>query len=132
VSRASRLRIAGKMPRDTNDAAMVSYCDVQGGWTGVGNIDAAPCFAKPGFWNLVVTLEDVSDDYWIAGDYCLRSQAGRWHIGSQSWVLDVMTSPCIDAGNPDSVWIAELPPNGERINMGAYGDTPQASMSFSR
>jgi len=58
--------------------------------------------------------------------------AGRWHTGSQSWVLDMLTSPCIDAGNPDSDFTAELPPNGDRINMGAYGDTTQASMSFNR
>jgi hypothetical protein len=109
-----------------------SYCDVQGGWPGQGNIDAVPCFAEPGFWNLSLTLDDVSDDFWTSGDYHLRSQAGRWLAGSQTWVQDILTSPCIDAGNPDSDWTAELPPNGERINIGAYGGTSQASMSFSR
>jgi parallel beta-helix repeat protein len=115
-----------------NNAATVTYSDVQGGWQGEGNIDAAPCFAETGFWNLGGTLDDVSDDFWIPGDYHLRSQAGRWHTGSRSWVLDVLTSPCIDAGNPDSDFSAELQPNGNRINMGAYGGTSQASMSFSR
>jgi len=115
-----------------SDADTVSYSDVQGGWPGQGNIDAAPCFAEPGFWNLGGTLDDVSDDFWVTGDYHLRSQAGRWHAGSQSWLLDMFTSPCIDTGNPDSDWTAELPPNGDRINMGAYAGTPQASMSFSR
>ena len=114
------------------NAATVSYCDVQGGWPGQGNIDAVPCFAEPGFWNLNGTLDDVSDDFWVMGDYHLRSQAGRWHAGSQSWLLDMLTSPCIDTGNPDSDFRAELPPNGDRINMGAYGGTPQASMSLSR
>ena len=115
-----------------NDTATVSYCDIQAGWPGQGNIDAAPCFAEPGFWNLNGTLDDVSDDYWVTGDYHLRSQAGRWDAGSQTWLLDVLTSPCIDTGNPDSDFSGELPPNGGRINMGAYGGTPQASMSFSR
>ena len=115
-----------------NDADMVTYSDVQGGWPGQGNIDAAPCFAEPGFWNLNGTLDDVSDDYWVPGDYHLRSQAGRCDATSQNWLLDVFTSPCIDAGNPDSDFSAELPPNGDCINMGAYGGTPQASMSFSR
>ena len=115
-----------------NDAATTTYSDVQDGWQGQGNIDAAPCFAEPGFWNLNGTLDDVSDDFWVPGDYHLRSQAGRWHAGSQSWLQDVLTSPCIDAGNPVSDFSAELPPNGERINMGAYGGTPQAGMSFSR
>jgi len=115
-----------------SNAETITYTDIQGGWPGQGNIDAAPCFAEPGFWNLNGTLDDVSDDYWVSGDYHLRSQAGRWHAGSQSWLLDVLTSPCIDTGNPDSDFSGELPPNGDRINMGAYGGTPQAGMSFSR
>ena len=114
------------------NSATVSYCDVKAGWPGQGNIDAIPCFAEPGFWNLNGTLDDVSDDFWVAGDYHLRSQAARWHADSGSWVQDMLSSPCIDAGSPDSDWTAELPPNGERINMGAYGGTPQASMSVSR
>ncbi|MGB2862217.1 MAG: right-handed parallel beta-helix repeat-containing protein, partial [Sedimentisphaerales bacterium] len=107
-----------------NDADTITYTDIQGGWQGQGNIDAAPCFAEPGFWNLNGTLDDVSDDYWVPGDYHLRSQAGRWHADSRTWLLDVLTSPCIDTGNPDSDYSAELPPNGDRINMGAYGGTP--------
>ncbi|NLH16695.1 MAG: hypothetical protein GX455_08955, partial [Phycisphaerae bacterium] len=43
---------------------------------------------------------------------------------------DTVTSPCIDAGDPVSDWKGELWPNGARINMGAYGNTPQASMSL--
>jgi len=115
-----------------NGAGAVSYCDVQGGWPGQGNIDAAPCFAEPGFWNLNGTPDDMTDDYWVPGDYHLRSQAGRWHAGGQGWLLDMLTSPCIDTGNPDSDFSAESPPNGDRINIGAYGGTPQASMSFGR
>jgi hypothetical protein len=40
-----------------------------------------------------------------------------------------VTSVCIDAGYPFSPLGYEPPPNGNRINMGAYGGTPQASMS---
>jgi hypothetical protein len=47
------------------------------------------------------------------------------------WVTDEFTSPCIDAGNPNSDWTGELWPHGRRINMGAYGGRPQASMSLS-
>jgi len=45
------------------------------------------------------------------------------------WISDESTSPCIDAGDPSSDWTAEPWPNGERINMGAYGGTNQASKS---
>ena len=113
-----------------SNLATVTYTNVQGDWPGEGNIDAEPCFVETGFWDLNGTLEDVNDDFWVQGDYHLCSQAGRWDPNSQTWVLDVVTSPCIDAGNPDSDWTAELLPNGGRINMGAYGDTPKASMSL--
>ncbi|MBN2020367.1 MAG: right-handed parallel beta-helix repeat-containing protein [Sedimentisphaerales bacterium] len=43
------------------------------------------------------------------------------------WIKDNTSSPCIDAGSPDSVWSSEPWPNGKRINMGAYGGTPKAS-----
>jgi len=79
-----------------------------------GNINVNPCFADP-------------DNR----DYHLKSQAGRWDPQSQSWIQDEVNSPCIDAGDPDSDWTAEPSPNGERINMGAYGGTPEASLSFS-
>lgn len=93
---------------------IVSYSNIQGGWTGTGNTDTDPLFANPG-----------------NGDYHLKSQAGRWNPNSQSWVTDAVTSLCIDAGDPNSDWTVELWPHGKRINMGAYGGTPQASMSLS-
>jgi hypothetical protein len=46
----------------------------------------------------------------VVGDYHLRS-----------W------SPCIDAGDPASSFSNEPQPNGGRIDMGAYGNTPEAT-----
>ena len=103
----------------------ITYSNVVGGQTGFsveggtlnwgeGNIDADPCFADP------------END-----DYHLKSEAGRWEPDSQSWVQDKVASPCIDCGDPDSDWRPELWPHGTRMNMGAYGGTPQASMSLS-
>ncbi len=63
------------------------------------------------------------------GDYHLKSQAGRWDPTIESWVIDEVSSPCIDAGDPESSVGLEYFPNGGRINMGAYGGTPQASLS---
>ena len=95
---------------------IVSYCDVKGGWYGMGshNININPLFVDS-----------------IKGDYHLKSAAGRWKTGSQSWVKDDLTSPCIDAGDPNSDWSQELCPHGKRINVGAYGGTSEASMSLS-
>jgi len=94
-------------------------------------IIADPCFADPGYWDPNGTLEDVNDDFFVDGDYHLKSQAGRWDPNSQAWLLDDVNSPAIDAGDPNSDWTSELWPHGKRINMGAFGGTPQASMSLS-
>lgn len=64
------------------------------------------------------------------GDCHLKSQAGRWDPQMQSWIQDDVTSPCIDAGDPNSDWSAELSHHGERINLGVYGGTSHASKSF--
>jgi predicted outer membrane repeat protein len=97
---------------------------------GAGNIDDDPCFAALGYWDANGTSEDPNDDFWVEGDYHLKSQAGRWDIKTQSWVKDDVTSPCIDAGDPASPIDLEPFPNGGRINMGAYGGTGEASKSY--
>ena len=111
---------------DRGSHAEVYYSNVEGGQSsasvsthstltwGVGNINSDPQFANIG-----------------SGDFHLKSTAGRWNPASQSWVQDVVNSPCIDKGDPNSDWTAELWPHGKRINMGAYGGTAEASMSSS-
>ena len=102
------LRLSGK------GAAVVSYCCTPILRDGVGNITDDPLF--------------VDAD---TGDFHLKSQVGRWDGNNGRWVVDDMTSPCIDAGDPDSDWKGEFWPHGGRINMGVYGGTSQASMSLS-
>jgi hypothetical protein len=90
----------------------IQYNDIQGAWPGVGNVDVDPRFADPS-----------------EGDYHLKSTAGRWDPATRSWVKDDVSSPCIDAGDPSADVGDEPQPNGQRINMGAYGGTGQASKS---
>ncbi|MHC4460887.1 MAG: dockerin type I domain-containing protein [Planctomycetota bacterium] len=170
--------------------AITSYSCVQGGSSDQGCISFNPCFVVPGYWDANGTVDDANDDFWVDGDYRLKSRAGRWdplicteldstcdgffnlldfaefarfwHEEGESipadldnsgvvdssdlallldnyltsylpgaWVFDLVTSPCIDAGDPNSDWLAELWPHDKRINMGAYGGTNQASMSLS-
>jgi len=120
----------------------ISYSDIQGGAAGVfigsvctlnwkaGNIDVDPCFAEPGYWDPNGTPEDANDDFWVGGNYHLKSQASRWNPDSKNWVQDEVTSPCIDAGDPHSPIGLEPFPNGGIINMGAYGGTAEASKSY--
>ncbi|MCK4872286.1 MAG: right-handed parallel beta-helix repeat-containing protein [Phycisphaerales bacterium] len=63
---------------DGGDAEL-SYCDVQGGWAGVGNIDADPLFADP-------DGPDDDPDTWQDNDYRLGPG-----------------SPCIDAADNAAV-----------------------------
>lgn len=117
-----------------NEAVSITYSDVQGGWPGEGNIDADPLFAAPGHWVGAAdprTVVDPSYAYpvWVDGDYHLKSWAGRWDPQAKSWVRDDVTSPCIDAGDPNTPVGDEPAPNGGRINMGVYGGTVEASES---
>lgn len=112
----------------------ISYCDVQDGLEGItgdgtvnwgpGNIDTDPCFVRLGYWEYEPQLFTL-----VEGDYHLLSERGRYWPQHGVWVLDEVTSPCIDGGNPTIDPSNEPMPNGARINMGAYGNTAYASMS---
>ncbi|MCX5643888.1 MAG: DUF362 domain-containing protein [Phycisphaerae bacterium] len=93
------------------DAPTVTYSDVEGGQSGVGNIDADPNFVVPGRWadstdpNKPVAARDTKAT-WIGGDYHLK--AG---------------SPCIDAGDPalSSQWVL-FDMDGQQRPIGAHPD----------
>lgn len=119
----------GNSPSQISGDAIVSYSNIQGSWPGECNLDVDPLFARPGHLKYGVTVNSISDDLWVDGDYHLRSQAGRWDSYNNAWKIDTVTSPCIDAGAPTSPIGLEPFPNGGMINMGAYGGTVEASMS---
>jgi hypothetical protein len=73
---------------------------------GIGNINEDPLFVDP-------------DN----GDFHLDSEVGYWT--EDGFVEGTDCSPCIDAGDPD--FLSEI--EGNRVNMGAYGNTEQASWS---
>jgi len=108
----------------------VTYSNIQGEWPGEHNISTDPCFAAIGYWDPNGTPEDGNDDFWVDGDYHLKSQAGRWNGNGKSWVQDDATSPCIDAGDMSSPIANEPLANGGVINMGAYGGTAEASKTY--
>jgi parallel beta-helix repeat protein len=114
-----------------NSTIAIAYSDVQGGCLGEGNINIDPCFADPGYWEDPCNTPTYPwDDVLIGGDYHLKSQAGRWDVNEGGWTKDDVTSPCIDAGDPNSPIGFETFPNGGIINMGAFGGTAEASKSY--
>jgi hypothetical protein len=107
----------------------ITYSDIEGGWPGLGILNANPGFADPGYWYDAGTPAVAEDDLWIMGDYHLASREGRLEPSSGVWTADMVGSPCIDAGGPASIWDREPAPHGWRVNIGAYGGTEQASKS---
>jgi len=72
---------------------------------------------------------------WLDDRFHLQSTAGS-HTGlpftassQASFVTNSATSACVDAGRPSSGYAQELAPDGGRINMGAFGNTADASLS---
>jgi hypothetical protein len=90
-----------------------------------------PQFAVNGYWDPNGTDTDETDDFWVDGDYHIKSEAGRWDPDLRSWVQDQLTSPCIDAADPNWTLVGELWPHGNHVNIGAYGNTAEASFSLS-
>jgi hypothetical protein len=95
--------------------ARVTYSDVQGGWTGTGNIDVDPQFVSPGSRSI--------EGEWIDGDYHLASWSSCIDAGDDGSlppdVLDLdgngdTTEPLpLDLGNQPRI-------QGRAVDMGAY------------
>jgi len=113
--------LMGTTPADIYDP----HTRVSGEW-----LMTDPLFADDGYWDPNGTPDNPNDDFWVNGDYHLKSQAGRWNPNAGTWVQDDVTSPCIDAGDPNSSIGEEPFPNGGRINIGVYGGTAEASKSY--
>ena len=122
---------------------LVEYSDIQGGWSGNGNIDCDPCFARAGYWgdandpNIVAEANDPNA-IWVGGDYHLKSFGWRWVPQVNDWRWDEVTSRCVDGGNPGSALAEEplsvpLDPDNVwgcniRVNIGFYAGTAEASL----
>ena len=87
-------------------------------------------------WQALLSPQDehsLSVDPAFVGPGCvdlhLKSQTGTWSVPLQAWVTNDVDSPCIDTADPSAPYSMEPMPNGGHRNMGAYGNTPQASRS---
>jgi len=111
----------------TDTVLTIHHCDLAGGAADIYH-PSAPFALGDGV---------ISDDPLFAdpagGDYHVKSRFGRWdpsaNAGTGAWIADDFTSPCIDAGDPGSDFSSEPMPNFARVNIGAYGNTVEASRS---
>jgi len=90
----------------SGSSPVVTYSDIKDDWSGDGNIDADPCFAEAGYWAdandpNVITEPNDPNAVWIDGDYHL-----------------LPTSPCIDAGDNDTV-------PADSVDINSDGDTTE-------
>jgi parallel beta-helix repeat protein len=91
---------------DDSSSPTLTYCNIQGGWEGEGNIDIDPLFRDP-----------------ENGDFHLMSTACG----------DPNDSPCIDAGHPDildSLLDCSWGLGGLRSDMGAYAGGDSVTVSI--
>lgn len=65
----------------------------------------------------------------LALDAHLCSPAGMFDNAGNLVTTETRYSNAIDAGDPESDFANEPDPNGARVNLGAYGNTPHASMT---
>lgn len=60
-------------------------------------------------------------------DFRLKTNHGRYESSLDQWVNDETTSPCVSTGDPTVEFGLEPQVSGDRINMGAFGNTLYAS-----
>jgi len=106
--------------------ATVVNCIIWGNGEDLGGVEARHCCiqdANEGEGNISTYPHFVDQ---AGGDFYLKSKFGRWNPAVGKCVRDEVTSPCAGAGDPASRFPR---PDGERVNVGAYGNTEQASRS---
>jgi parallel beta-helix repeat protein len=112
------------------DGATLGYwggtiCTNLAAWKTTTGLDTNSLSANPLFVDPNGADDTLGGFYGVDDDFHLSSTAGSYHDGF--WFADATNSPCIDAGDPSVVFTNEPYYNGLRVNLGAYGNTAEAS-----
>ena len=94
-------------------------------WKTTTGLDTNSLSANPLFVDPNGADDILGGFYGLDDDFHLASTAGSYHAGF--WFADATNSPCIDAGDPSIVFTNEPYYNGLRVNLGAFGNTAEAS-----
>ncbi|MBO4709613.1 MAG: hypothetical protein J5727_07540 [Kiritimatiellae bacterium] len=110
---------------DFADSANSSF-DID--YTLLADISGATCSFVNGASKTGISMV-YGDPLFAAADDChLLSEAGYFDSeGAIHYAESGVCSPAIDAGDPESDYSRESAPNGGCVNLGRYGNTPEAS-----
>ncbi len=99
---------------DIEGTVTLAYCIVENGEyeDGDGCFFADPLFVDTTYYH----LQSIRFGNYVDGYF----DGGYWDLSPQQ-------SPGISAGDPNAPYHREPAPNGQRVNLGAYGNTPVAS-----
>lgn len=117
---------SGALASDWNDLVARN-----GAWVGIHDGDK---WERLAYWQTASGVDTHSvalEPLFVADgiDFHLDSTTGWWNESTGAFESGFANSPCIDAGDPATPYGREQLPNGSRLNLGAYGNTPFASKS---
>ena len=100
-----------------------------------GNTNDVESTCGPGGWTLSTYYAE--NPYFVdpgatPPDLHVESTTGSRRNGTSIWTIDTRCSVAIDKAPASDAFDRELLPNGGRRNLGAYGNTSEASKSCSR
>jgi hypothetical protein len=97
------------------DSSSPRYSCTQDGSGETGSFSNDPCFILPGYWDINGTIDDANDDFWVDGDYHLKSSSSCVDAGNYAWTR----VPCSDLDGGIRLV-------GSQIDMGCYetGSSP--------
>lgn len=110
---------------DDAEVVRIAYCDILGGWSGLGhdNIDVDPQFS--GSTDDNGTPDDPCDDFWVEDDYSISITSGCINYADPDYQYDLLYDP-----NNDIDIAGCVRKNFCRADIGAYESGGTMGMSL--
>ncbi|HUW20042.1 MAG TPA: S8 family serine peptidase [Sedimentisphaerales bacterium] len=140
---AGNTAYAGGGMENVDASPTIINCTFSGNYASFGGGIDNYGTSSPNVTNCILWGDNASEEAEICGDGLVSYSdvqggfAGEGNIDADPRFADAANSdyhllpgsPAVDAGDPNSEWSSEPWPNGGRVNMGAYGNTRQATRS---
>jgi len=92
----------------TGASVTVTYSDVEGGWTGTGNINSDPCFLLPTMGDYRLLWESPCIDAGKTGDYdpdVTRRDMGAWYFDQNEYLTIYLTPDTYEVQQGDTLGV---------------------------